>query len=219
MGGLKLRRFSAVAAVVVFSSFLLALAPAAIVPGSAGLVLTTILLVLLCLALSVPNLMVHLTRRVTVHHRGSSRTVYYSITTGDAGLRRRICGAFEDEMSIEPASIEGLEHPRGSGVVYPLSLVAAAVDSLLGSDCDLAILRPEPNVTRFRWADLQSRCSTESAGEVQLQHDFARCLAARGYCIVKMPPEHLSAPATVFEQVRLAYVRSIWLAGQTCNHY
>ena len=36
-------------------------------------------------------------------------------------------------------------------MVYPLSLIATSIDSLLGSDCDLALLRPEPDTFRFRW--------------------------------------------------------------------
>jgi hypothetical protein len=174
-----------------------------IITGTAGVALTVVLLVMEGLALSIPNVMVHLTRRLTVHHRGVSRTVHYTIATGDNGLRRRICAAFDDQATIDPAAIEGLEHPRGSGVVYPLAFVAAAVDALLGSDCELALLRPEPNVTRFIWEDLDSS-SSPGPEQLQQQQDFARCLAARGYCMVRMPRELLDAPAAVFDQVGIA---------------
>ena len=208
MAGIRLQRFGAAATVVVCGCIVLALTPAAIVPGSAGVVITIILLVMQGLALTVPNVLVHLTRRLTVHHCGHSREVRYTVATGEAALRQRICAAFKDQATIEPAAIEGLEHPRGSGVVYPLSLVAAAVDSLLGSDCDLALLRPEPSVTRFRWEDLQTGCSL-SPEQLQQQQDFARCLAAMGYCMIRMPRERLEAPAAVFDQVWLLLLRTL----------
>lgn len=198
---IKLHHFVVAAALVVCIPVAAALLPAAIIPGGVGVVLTVILLVLQCVVLSVPNVAVHLTRRLTVHHRGSSCVVYYSIATGEAGLRQRLCSAFENQTAIEPSSIEGLEHPRGSGVVYPLSLVSAAVDSLLGSDCELALLRPEPSVTRFHWEDLQQG-NLVSPEQKHQQQSFARCLAARGYCTVRMPRERLNATTTMFDQVR-----------------
>ena len=200
MAGIRLQRFAAAATVVVCGCIALALTPAAIIPGSAGVAITIILLALQGLALAVPNVLIHLTRRLTVHHCGCSREVHYNIATGEAALRQRICAAFKDQATIEPAAIEGLEHPRGSGVVFPLSLVAAAVDSLLGSDCDLALLRPEPSVTRFRWADLQTKSSL-GPEQLQTQQDFARCLAAKGYCMIRMPRERLDAPAAIFDEV------------------
>ena len=200
MAGIRLQRFAAAATVVVCGCIALALTPAAIIPGSAGVAITIILLALQGLALAVPNVLIHSTRRLTVHHCGCSREVHYNIATGEAALRQRICAAFKDQATIEPAAIEGLEHPRGSGVVFPLSLVAAAVDSLLGSDCDLALLRPEPSVTRFRWADLQTKSSL-GPEQLQKQQDFARCLAAKGYCMIRMPRERLDAPAAIFDEV------------------
>jgi hypothetical protein len=181
MAGIRLQRFAAAATVVVCGCIALALTPAAIIPGSAGVAITIILLALQGLALAVPNVLIHLTRRLTVHHCGCSREVHYNIATGEAALRQRICAAFKDQATIEPAAIEGLEHPRGSGVVFPLSLVAAAVDSLLGSD-------------------LQTKSSL-GPEQLQTQQDFARCLAAKGYCMIRMPRERLDAPAAIFDEV------------------
>jgi len=209
MGGLKLPRFAAAAAATLLVACAAALVPALVLPGAAGPALSVVLLALLGCSLTVPNVLVHVARRLTVHHCGASRVVHYNVTTGEADLRRRICAAFAGCAAIEPAAIEGLEHPRGSGVVYPLSLVAAAIDSLLGSDCELALLRPEPGATRFRWEDLQPESDDQPEAEQQQQQqqreqqreDFAQCLAARGYCLVRMPTHTLSGPATVFSQV------------------
>lgn len=237
MVGLSLRRFIAAAAGALLALVLLAALPALVVPGAAvrtpsilnpplpgspmastvshrnccwqGPAITIMLLVLLSLAMTVPNLLVHLTRRLTIRHCGATRVVWFSITTGDARLRARICAAFPD---IVPSQIEGLEHPRGSGVVYPISLVAAAVDSLLGSDCEVALLRPEPGqATRFLWSDLQPPPSSSEQPPplTDLQRDFSRCLAAKGYCLIKMPPELLTAPAGVFAQGKEFFARPV----------
>ena len=77
-------------------------------------------------------------------------------------------------------------------MVYPLSLIATSIDSLLGSDCDLALLRPEPDAFRFRWEELLK--------EPAAQCSFRRCMRARGYCLVTMPAEKLAPTAGVFAQ-------------------
>jgi anti-sigma-K factor RskA len=118
MGGLKLPRFAAAAAATLLVACAAALVPALVLPGAAGPALSVVLLALLGCSLTVPNVLVHVARRLTVHHCGASRVVHYNVTTGEADLRRRICAAFAGCAAIEPAAIEGLEHPRSSGVVY-----------------------------------------------------------------------------------------------------
>ena len=118
-GRLGIHTFILAALVVIGLAILAASAPAMLLSATGasedaqdlGGTLTAVLLTLIALALTVPNVLIHIVRRLTVHHRGARRVVWHSLALGEGRLRARISEAFADSglPPIDPAEIEGLE--------------------------------------------------------------------------------------------------------------
>ena len=198
-------------------SLLVAVSAVCIIPGAAAgwWGLSSVLLLLLLLVSTVPNILVHVVRRLRVHYHGQTRIIWIHFRTGPEGLRRSLVQAFAGAKGIPHvigAQIEGLESPIGTGIVNPLSLVASAIDSPLSDDCALALLRPYPGEgVRFRWGELQQPDGLTAAG-------FRQCLAANGYCLITLPDELIRAPRALLDQYSASYFEQPRSDKQRCRH-
>eukprot|EP01050_Picozoa_sp_SAG11_P013238 SAG11_NODE_1533_length_4732_cov_3.368012_5_plen_217_part_00 len=160
-----------------------------------------LLLLLLCVA-TVPNVLVHAVRRLEVHHGGRRAVVWLTWRTGEAQLRQRLATAFP---GVKGGAIEGLEAPRTSGVTYPLSVVTAALDTLLTSDCTLQLLRSYDGPLRFSWTSLQP----SHVRGTKTTSEFRACLAANGFCLVSLPAEKVSPCARLFDEAGVFFQRPV----------
>jgi hypothetical protein len=199
-------------------------------PGALGgwWAASQVLWALVVTAFTLPNLLVHLVRRLTVHYAGHERVIWLHFYTGADGLRDALARAFADVLVGSSSShggggagIEGLESPRGSGVVYPIALLASSLVAPPSSDCTLALLRPAyGGSVCFQWQDLQANADAAPGRQSseQAAANLRRCVAANGYCLVRLPRLLAEQTHTALLSEGAAFFRGTAEAKARCRH-